>query len=265
MLARLERTTCIQIGRGITYYACAYRISYGDKAAEALGHGKWQYVREDMLLDQIDRFFATNIFGPTRLAAFRSQHRQLAREVTDAGDEERERVQQQLADIATRIERQIAAIEAGVEPSLVRARIDALKTERSGIATALTALTPTPSSTDGVLDVNEACTILDGPPRPHRGARQRRRRTPPPRLRRLPARGRVRPQQGSDTTEGARLERLHGSDDLQALVDNWGLAGRVLNRHPRPVPPPTGSSQSAVSPRNVHRGPDAAQEIRNAR
>lgn len=34
--------------KGITYYACSYRISYGDKAAEALGHGKWHYVREDL-------------------------------------------------------------------------------------------------------------------------------------------------------------------------------------------------------------------------
>ena len=150
--------------KGITYYACAYRISYGDKAAEALGHGKWQYVREDMLLEQIDRFFATNIFGPTRLAAFRSQHRELAREVVATGAQERERIQRQLADIDTRIERQIAAIEAGVEPGLVRARIDALKTERTNIATALAALTPTPASSDGVLDIGEACEILDGLP-----------------------------------------------------------------------------------------------------
>jgi len=37
-----------------TYYACCYRISYGDKAAEALGHGKWQYIREDALVKVID-------------------------------------------------------------------------------------------------------------------------------------------------------------------------------------------------------------------
>jgi len=37
--------------KGNIYYACAYRVSYGDKAAEALGHGKWQYVREDADLE----------------------------------------------------------------------------------------------------------------------------------------------------------------------------------------------------------------------
>lgn len=37
--------------RGKTYYTCGYRLSYGDRAAEALGHGKWQYVREEPLLE----------------------------------------------------------------------------------------------------------------------------------------------------------------------------------------------------------------------
>jgi hypothetical protein len=53
--------------KGNTYYACSYRISYGDKAAEALGHGKRQYVREDTLVEIIDHFFATNVFGPNRI------------------------------------------------------------------------------------------------------------------------------------------------------------------------------------------------------
>ena len=34
-----------------TYYTCGYRTSYGDRAAEAVGHGKWQYVREDSLIE----------------------------------------------------------------------------------------------------------------------------------------------------------------------------------------------------------------------
>jgi hypothetical protein len=58
--------------KGNTYYTCGYRLSYGDRAAEAVGHGKWQYIREEPLLDGIDRFFTTRIFGPQRLATFRS-------------------------------------------------------------------------------------------------------------------------------------------------------------------------------------------------
>ena len=56
-----------------TYYTCGYRTSYGDRAAEAVGHGKWQYVREDSLATLIDSFFATRIFGADRLAHFRRQ------------------------------------------------------------------------------------------------------------------------------------------------------------------------------------------------
>ena len=67
--------------KGSTYYACGYRISYGDKAAEATGHGKWQYVREDGLVTLIDGFFATRVFGPDRLAYFRTQSSALAGEL----------------------------------------------------------------------------------------------------------------------------------------------------------------------------------------
>jgi len=44
------------------------RTSYGDRAAEAVDHGKWQYIREDHLVPVVDSFFATRIFGPKRLA-----------------------------------------------------------------------------------------------------------------------------------------------------------------------------------------------------
>jgi len=63
--------------KGITYYACCYRIAYGDKAAEALGHGKWQYIREDALLPVIDSFFTNNIFGPQRIHHLRAHHASL--------------------------------------------------------------------------------------------------------------------------------------------------------------------------------------------
>lgn len=117
--------------KGITYYACSYRISYGDKAAEALGHGKWQYVREDRLLDSVDRFFATRIFGPQRIACFRSQHGSLARDLDDVASNRRERLATRIADVDRRIDRQLAAIEAGVDATVVGGRIEALKGERA--------------------------------------------------------------------------------------------------------------------------------------
>lgn len=64
---------CSETRKENTCYACGYRISYGDNAAEALGQGKWQYIREDRLLEGVDRFFATRIFGAQRLAAFRAR------------------------------------------------------------------------------------------------------------------------------------------------------------------------------------------------
>lgn len=115
----------------IAYYVCGYRINYGDKAASALGHGKWQYVREDTLTELTDRFFATHIFGSNRITHLKAQRSALKDELSDANDSQRKRLTVQLADLDQRIERQIAAIEAGVDPALVAQRIHALKTENT--------------------------------------------------------------------------------------------------------------------------------------
>ncbi|HET6571145.1 MAG TPA: recombinase family protein [Solirubrobacterales bacterium] len=90
--------------KGNTYYACGYRRSYGDTAAEATGHGKWQYVREDSLLTLIDAFFATRVFGPNRLAHFHKQSSTLAAEQESDSGSERARAVRRLSEVDQRIE-----------------------------------------------------------------------------------------------------------------------------------------------------------------
>jgi len=123
-----------------TYYTCGYRTSYGDRAAEAVGHGKWQYVREDSLVRLIDSFFATRIFGADRLDHFRAQSSTLASDLQNRNGDKRKRIAKQLGEVDQRIERQLAAIEAGVDPMLVGKRIGALKTEREEAEVALAQL-----------------------------------------------------------------------------------------------------------------------------
>ncbi len=146
--------------KGITYYACCYRIAYGDKAAEALGHGKWQYVREDALLPAIDRFFATNIFGAQRIHHLRAQHADLGRSIATEDTQENERLREQIADVEHRIELQIRAIEAGIEPALVSTRIDALKHEQRDLQRALAASERSTASRPHT-DLDSTCEILD--------------------------------------------------------------------------------------------------------
>ncbi len=123
-----------------TYYTCGYRTSYGDRAAEAVGHGKWQYVREDSLVRLIDSFFATRIFGADRLDHFRAQSSTLASDLQNRNGDKRKRIAKQLGEVDQRIERQLAAIEAGVDPMVVGKRIGALKTEREEAEVALAQL-----------------------------------------------------------------------------------------------------------------------------
>jgi site-specific DNA recombinase len=150
--------------KGYTYYACGYRSDYGDKAAEALGHGKWQYIREDRLTSLVDQFFATNIFGPSRLHHLRAQHASIATAIEqDKTIQQRARLTDQLADIDQRIGRQLAAIEAGIEPVLVGERIRALKAERHQAEAALSQLDLQQRQHAGI-DLQHACAILDGLP-----------------------------------------------------------------------------------------------------
>jgi hypothetical protein len=191
--------------KGITYYACCYRIAYGDKAAQALGHGKWQYIREDALLPVIDRFFATNIFGAQRIHHLRSQRADLGRSLATKDTQENDRLREQIADIEHRIKLQIHAIEVGVEPALVSARINTLKREqrppgRHRHQRTLHRQTPPYRPRQRLRN-----------PQPVTSPRQRARGSPsratPPSPRRLPVHRRDRPQHPRDTTESARLER----------------------------------------------------------
>jgi site-specific DNA recombinase len=146
--------------KGITYYACCYRIAYGDKAAEALGHGKWQYLREDALLPAIDRFFADNIFGAQRIYHLRARHADLGPSIATEDAQEHDRLQEQIADLQRRIELQVRAIEDGVEPALVTARIEALKHEQHDLQRALTASERSTANRPHT-NLDTTCEILD--------------------------------------------------------------------------------------------------------
>jgi hypothetical protein len=98
-----------------------------------------------------------------RLAHFRAQHRELAAELRENGGGERERIEHEVGEIEQRIQRQLDAIENGVDPVLVGDRIRALKQERE-VAEAALAELETTDRRDGVVDLADACSVLDGIP-----------------------------------------------------------------------------------------------------
>ena len=115
--------------KGNTYYACGYRISYGDKQPKHSARASGSTSARTSWSSSLDRFFATRIFGPQRLAVFRSQHKLLARELSHDNGAERQRLRHKVATVNERLERQLATIKAGVDPTLVGRRIRDLKAE----------------------------------------------------------------------------------------------------------------------------------------
>ena len=111
----------------------------------------------------VDAFFGTRIFGSERLDHFRRQASSVAAELESNGNAERERAGNQLSDVEHRIERQLAAIEAGVDPAIVGERIRALKVERQEIETLVAQLDHNNGHGDR-LDAKEGAAILDSLP-----------------------------------------------------------------------------------------------------
>ena len=146
-----------------TYYTCGFRASYGDRAAEAVGHGKWQYVREDSLTVLIDSFFATRIFGADRLAHFGRQRASITGELRDSDGDKRKRITSQIAELEQKIERQLAAIEAGVDPAEVGRRIRELKAERAKAQSVLAQIEDSRRDSTAV-DPEDARAVLDALP-----------------------------------------------------------------------------------------------------
>jgi hypothetical protein len=68
----------------------------------------------------------------------------------------------QIGDIEQRIDRQLAAIEAGVDPVLVGERIPALNAERQDAETAVSGLEN--DDQRGTIDVEEACAVFEALP-----------------------------------------------------------------------------------------------------
>lgn len=85
-----------------------------------VGHGTTCNVREDTLLPVIERFFADRLFGPMRLDLLREQLD--LQQQTSVTEEQRTaaRLQAQIAEADRAIALQVRALEAGVEPELVR-------------------------------------------------------------------------------------------------------------------------------------------------
>jgi DNA invertase Pin-like site-specific DNA recombinase len=125
------------------YYACSYGATYGDIAAAEVHAGqKWIYLREDALLPLVEQFFAKRVFGPMRLDKLARQLQTHDRQRKRNGQLLATRLRQQIAEADRKIKIQVQALEDGIEPEIVTARIVELRADRQAAQDALNELTP---------------------------------------------------------------------------------------------------------------------------
>lgn len=124
--------------KGHAYYACSYGNTYGDHAALQTHAGqKWIYLREDRLLEMVERLFGQRIFGPMRLSRLSAQLREHERAQSKDGKLAATKLRQQLADIDRRLQVQVRALEDGIAPELVTSRIQELRDQHDALGAAL--------------------------------------------------------------------------------------------------------------------------------
>lgn len=87
----------------------------------------------------------------------------MASEAQGRDDDKRTRITKQLSEVDQRIERQLAAIEAGVDPAVVGKRIQTLKAEREEAEVVLAQLDDS-CRDDTAIDPADTLAVLDALP-----------------------------------------------------------------------------------------------------
>ncbi|MDP9369770.1 MAG: recombinase family protein, partial [Chloroflexota bacterium] len=132
-----------------TYMTCDYGRTYGKVAADQIeGHGQWLSVREDALVPLVESFFAERIFGPMRLEKLARQLQVHQRESARQADGAQRQLREEIAELDERIGRLIEALERGMEPDLIGARLAKLRDAKEKAEIELRALTPAAADPD---------------------------------------------------------------------------------------------------------------------
>jgi len=140
--------------KGHVYMSCDYGRTYGKVAADQIeGHGQWLSIREDVLLPLVERFFAERVFGPMRLEKLARQLRVHEKRSRGQADKAVKELREHVADLDRRVGAQIEALEAGVEPALVRKRIEKLRRDKERAEAELAALGPASAGSDASEDL----------------------------------------------------------------------------------------------------------------
>jgi site-specific DNA recombinase len=131
-----QRRMVGSFNNGRNNYRCVYAAQYA--GANAIGHPRSLYVREDHILDRLDPWIAT-AFDPPNLTTTIEAMAKAQHTTTDANA--LAVAKSTLDSCRQRLDRYRAALEAGTDPQLIKTWIEAVQAERAAAEARIQAFT----------------------------------------------------------------------------------------------------------------------------
>lgn len=98
---------------GRTYYRCHPENNNRGRPDKYEGHPATIYMREDLIIAAVDEFFSTRVFGEARHEIFVAELDQAGDEERQQREEQRQRLQRKVADIARKQDNVLRQVEDG--------------------------------------------------------------------------------------------------------------------------------------------------------
>jgi site-specific DNA recombinase len=129
---------------GTTYYRCHPANSNRGRPDKHAGHPATVYIREDLIMTEVNRFFAERVFGPHRQELFLADLEAVDDTAERERDDQRQRLQRKLADITRKQDNVLRQAEDADphDPFIqgLRQRYNDLDTERHAVLATLAGL-----------------------------------------------------------------------------------------------------------------------------
>jgi site-specific DNA recombinase len=155
--------------KGTPYMRCLWSSGRGAAGVRATGHPASLQVKEELFVEETIDFLATRVFAPEAILQLRSELEQETQPPADDPALKLDAVRAQAAELATKIERQVAVFEKHDDPEhpvvqAVERRIEQLAAEQKSVEAEIRRLEAAQQSAAAATKPDDLAAILESLP-----------------------------------------------------------------------------------------------------